>query len=122
MKLKGFYQDRAPQECVLDDAVFYVKPLDSAKLATVTGMQQSFSSSFFSAAEKVAFARDNVTGWDNLFYDNDEPVEFTKQNAIQLLVKDEYDGLAFALFDFAYAKALELSKKTKKDAETAGKS
>lgn len=122
MKLKGFYQDRKAQPCELDGVTFYVKPLDSSKMSRTRTAQMSKSSDYLPLQEKIAFAKDNVEDWENLFYDNDEQVPFSKENAVELLSKDEYDSLCFALFEFAFGAAIDLQSKTKKDAETAGKS
>lgn len=121
MKLKGFYQDRKAQPCELDGVTFYVKPLSKSQLETARAVQGMGSPDFLGPFAKVSFAREHIEGWDGLEYDNDEPVEFTRQNAIELLAKEEYDGLCFALFDFAYTKAVELERKASGDTENAGK-
>lgn len=122
MKLKGFYQDRKAQPCELDGVTFYVKPLSKTQLEVTRSVQGAGSPDFLGPLAKASFAREHIDGWENLEYDNGDSVPFTRQNAIELMIKDEYDGLCFALFDFAYTKAAELEKKTVKDADSAGKS
>lgn len=121
MKLKGFFQDRAAQPCEISGATFYVKPLSAQMMARVESVQIRNTSDYLPLDERIKFAKNNIEGWENLFYDNDEEVEFTKENAIDLLTKEEYDDLCFELFEFAYTASLKLKKKTAKDSEAAGK-
>lgn len=118
MKLKRFYRDKSPKPFEIDDAIFYIKPLNQSQLVLFNSKAVSQSPDIFSLDVKRSFARDHVCGWDGLLYDNDEPVEYNSDNAIELLIDDNYDDLFAALFNESYRLANEVEKGKEKDIKT----
>lgn len=115
MKLKGFYRDKSPKPFEIDGAIFYLKPLNQSQMVLFTSKATAQSPDIFSVDVKRSFARDHVTGWDGLLYDNDDPVEYTVDNSIELLTDENYDDLFAALFNKSYSLANELEKGKKED-------
>lgn len=121
MKLQGFYKDKSAKDKIIDNVTFKVKPLNQAQLIRFEGMMRAGASDIFTFDVKRCFARDHVTGWSGLKYEDKSDVEYSVENAVDLLSNEDYDDLFAALFDFSLRLRRDMDSDIQEDVETAKK-
>ena len=116
-KIKAFYKDRSAKPIELDGVTFYVKPLSSSQFLRFQINSASGSLDFQTSVIKRSFANDHVEGWEGLLYDDGKEVEFSKENAIELLCDEDYAELFSVLFDKSYVLRQEMILGAEKDSK-----
>ena len=115
MKLKGFYRDKSPKPFEVDGTTFYLKPLNQSQVVLFTSKAATQNPDVFTNDVKRTFARDHVCDWEGLLYDNDEPVEYSTENAVDLLTDESYEDLFVLLFNQSYMMANKVEEGKQED-------
>ena len=124
MKLKTGAVNRAPVEILIDDAKFYIRPLNGEMYTTFSLFIGEYTDSMLSLRDKRNFIKQHIVDWDNLKVDNngkEEVVEFALDTALTLLLDEDADEVLTILYSESLRLRQELDSKKVKDAEKAKK-
>lgn len=104
-KLKIGFKDRSAKKVEVDDVTFLIKPMAQEVMTGLALYTQGHRDTMMTLGEKKEFAKSHLVGWEDLYDEDGEEVEYNQELAVDYLTHDDYDDL----FMLLYWRSIELA-------------
>jgi len=112
-KLKTGFKDRSAKDVEFDGVTFKVKPMSQEIMTSFAMYTNGMKDTMLSSGQKKEFVKTHVVGWDDMYFDDGEKLEYSDATAVEYLTHDDYDDLLMVL----YWKSIEMAGDREKEIE-----
>lgn len=120
MKIKNISRTRKAQPYEFAGYTFYIKPITASLQVRFSALAKN-TGNIYPKQLKIEFCDDCLDDWSDVVDENDNPIEFSKQSARDVLCDDDNEMLFSILFSASQLMAMQSANELEEDIKQAKK-